>query len=172
MKALTKSIAQKLIESVEPAEQQAIEELASLGFRTTIREAARWRDAAPLQGVEEGIVPGTCYVAARTVTGKVKSISGATACECLEHARSFLDYQERRLAPEMRFVPMLDGSGAVPVEQRIAGDTEQTAARRAATERRIIGFASGVAELVDSHGDPMHEATQAAAHPTEKEQTR
>jgi hypothetical protein len=172
-KALTAEQADKIIPRVtreqarrEAAlrvrEEAALEELEELGFRIGLYEPRTFLEPDELRGIAGGWKVGTCYAVADSITGKRKTISAMSAVDALDQAKAFLHYQETRLSPELRFTIAKGESVAIPVVRRVAGDTAETAARRESTQRRILGFASGVAEVVDSHGDPIGEDNHAS----------
>jgi hypothetical protein len=146
-------------------EEHALEELREIGFRISLYEPRVYVEPDPLLGEAGGWKIGTCYVTAYSAAGKQKTISAMSAVDALRQAKAWLHYQESRLSPELRFViEKGDGPTAVPVQQRIAGDTAETAARH--TKRKVLAFDSGVAEVVDAHGTPLPEATHASQFAT------
>jgi len=121
-------------------------------------------EADPLRNIEEGWRAGTCVASVWSTDGRRKTLTGISAVQVLDDARSWLKYQRNLEAP-MRFEPVKGEQVAVPVFHKIGGDTAQTAARLAATERRLLSWESGRAELVDAHGAPIEE-TQASQYAT------
>lgn len=110
-------------------------------------------------------------------SGKRKYVSGISAVQALAQAQSWRTWQDGlKDDAANKFVPSVDNvSVAVPVIQRASGATAQEAERRANAERRIISFASGTPELVDSHGDLLGDTDNPASHyrgANEKETTR
>jgi hypothetical protein len=144
--------------SLAAREEHALEELAEIGFRVTLYEPREYVEPDELLGRKGGWKVGVCHAVVDSIAGKRKSISEQSAVAALAQARSWLRYQQERLSLELRFV-IAKENVAVPVLARAAGDAAETAARRAATERRVIDFdADGTAQVVDSHGDPITDA--------------
>jgi hypothetical protein len=144
-RALTKKQGEKIkLELLEQRENNALEELQELGFRISLYEQRRYVEEDPLLGTTGGWLPGTCYAVIDSVDGKRKNVSGTSAVEVLSNARGWLRYQETHFAPEDRFKPA-PNIVAVPVTQRIVGDTAETANRK--VTRRVIQLDS------DERGD-------------------
>lgn len=150
--------------ALKAREEAALQELQEVGFRVSLYEPRTFIEPDELRGVVGGWKVGTCYAVADSITGKRKTISAMSAVDALDQAKSFLHYQETRLPPDLRFTIAKGESVAVPVFQRVIGDTAQTRQRRENTERRIISFASGHAEKVDANGDPIGEDNHASQH--------
>jgi hypothetical protein len=150
--------------ALKAREDSALEELETLGFRIGLYEPRAYVEPDELRGVAGGWKVGCCYVVADSSTGKRKTVSGMSAVDALEQAKGWLHYQETHFRPEDRFEIVKGEVVAVPVLQRVAGDTAVTAARRDGTERRLVSFESGTAEVVDVHGTPMHESNRASQY--------
>jgi hypothetical protein len=150
---LTTRAARKQVQ-IEARENEALEELARIGFRVTLHAYGQHVEADELLGVEEHYRPGECYAVMYGVSGRRKSLSGASAVGVLAQARTWADWQSR-LKPDAagRFIPSTDNAPtADAVVPRAAGDTAEVALRRASTERRLLSFDSGTARHVDAHG--------------------
>ena len=161
-------------ELLEARESEALEELQKLGFRVSLHTMGRYADEADdLLGIPAGYRPGDCYAVMYSRNGKRKHVAGTSALEALGQAEAWWRWQQGLKADAAaKFVPSIDNeSVAEVVVQRVAGDTAEVAQRRANTERRIISHEGGTAHLVDSHGDSMHEATQASQYAMSKGDT-
>jgi hypothetical protein len=106
--------------------------------------------------------------------GKRKHVAGTSAVEALQAAQAWWKWQQglKEDAPN-RFIPSVDHE-FVPeafVTQRVVGDTAEVKQRRENTERRILSFDSGIAEVVDSHGEPMKHINQASQYAANEEHT-
>jgi hypothetical protein len=144
-------------------EEHALDELRELGFRIGLYEERKYVEPDPLVGEHGGWKTGVCYATAYSAAGKAKTISAMGAVDALKQAKAWAHYQETRLAPELRFViEKGDDSVAVPVIQRVVGDTAETKLRHENTERRLISFENGAAEVVDSHGESLGDISQAS----------
>jgi hypothetical protein len=135
-------------------EEAALEELQQLGFRLALYEPREYVDGDPLLGTEAHWKQGVCHAVADARDGRRKTLTGISALDALTQAKAWLRYQQERLSPEQRFVPLLAPPYAMRVTQRIAGDKAETELRRANTERRVIST-DGTPHLVDAHGDPI-----------------
>jgi hypothetical protein len=158
-------------ELLEARENEALEEIHKLGFRVTTHDMGRYVEADDLLGIKAGYIPGNCYAVMYARDGKRKHVAGGSAVEALQQAQAWWAWQQR-LGEDAanKFVPSIDNEPtAVPVRQEVGGSN-----RRREGERRIVSFASGTAEIVDAHGDPLPEATHASqfATPDQKETTR
>jgi len=152
--AIRKVTEKQSAERLQQREELALEELRELGFRISLYEPRELIQADPLRGIEEHWQQGCCHAIADSATGKRKSLSAISAVSALDQARSWLKYQQDRIAPEDRFV-IIHGGCAVPVRHQVGGDKATSEHRRQNTERRIVSFQSGHPALVDSHGDPL-----------------
>lgn len=148
--------------ALKAREDAALVELEEIGFRVGLYEPRTYVEPDELLGVAGGWKVGCCYVVADSTTGKRKTVSGMSAVDALEQAKGWLNYQKTHFRPEDRFEIVKGEVVAVPVLQRVVGDTNETNARRANGVRRILSFESGTAEVVDSHGDPIGEDNQAS----------
>lgn len=154
-------------EQLEAREGEALDELHKLGFRVTLHEMGRYVEADELLGVRAGYRPGTCYAVMYGRDGKRKHVSGRSALEALQQAQAWSRWQASlKDDAANKFVPSVDHEfvPAASVTQQVVGDTAETRMRRENTERRIISFASGTAEIVDSHGDPLGEGIHASQY--------
>ena len=150
---------------LEARETEALEELEKLGFRVTLHDMPSYVEEDILTGTRAGWKAGDCYAVIYARDGKRKHVAGGSAVEALTQAQAWKRWQDglKDDAPN-KFVPSLGGEQtAVPVTQRVAGDTAETAARRA-SKRRVLSFASGIAEVVDAHGTPIGEDNHASQY--------
>jgi hypothetical protein len=151
-------------------EEAALEELAELGLKVTIYLPRERREADPLLGIEEGWTQGEVYAVCYSADGRRRGFSGISAVQVLQDSQSWLRWQSN-VEPPMRFEIVSEPS-AFNVSHRIAGDTATTAARRAATERRLLNFDTGTAYLADAHGAPIEESRASQYPTTESESIR
>jgi hypothetical protein len=160
-------------ELLEARENEALEELHKLGFRVSLHTMGRYVEADDLLVIPAGYKPGDCYAVMYSRDGKRKHVAGSSALEALGQAQAWWRWQQGlNDDAAAKFVPSIDNASvAVPVTQRVAGDRAEVAARRAATERRLISFECGVAEVVDAHGTPMYEALKASQYATSEGDT-
>jgi hypothetical protein len=151
-------------------EESALEQLHELGFRVSLYEPSDWVDPDPLHGIAGGWRSGVCNAIAYAVDGRRKSLSGISAVQALDEARSWLRHQARLKddAPN-RFVLTNEDVPAVHVSQRIVGDKAETQRRRENTVRRVISFQSGIAEVVDAHSDPVGDTDSRASQYRERD---
>jgi hypothetical protein len=179
-KALTEEQADKILPRVkreqarlEARENEALEELHRLGFRVSLHTMGRYVEADDLLGIRAGYKPGNAYAVMYDRSGKRKHVAGTCALEALGQAQAWCRWQAGlKDDAAAKFFPSIDHEPvAVTVEQRVSGDSAQTRQRRENTERRIIGMAGGTAQLVDSHGDPIHEGNQASQYATSESET-
>lgn len=172
MRALSKEQADKIIPrskreqarneaSLKVREEAALKELEEIGFRIGLYEPRTFVEPDPLRGIEGGWKVGTCYVVADSVNAKRKTISAMSAVDALDQAKAWIHYQESRLSPELRFVIAKGESVATQVFHR-AGSNQVARERRDGSERRLISFQSGVAEVVDEQGTPTGEGNHAS----------
>jgi hypothetical protein len=154
-------------ERLEARENEALAELSALGFRVTLHEMGRYRVADDLLGISAGYVPGTAYAVMYAADGRRKHVSGGSAVEALQQAQAWWRWQEGlKDDAAAKFVPSVDHefTPAAVVQQRLSGDTATTRQRRENTERRILSFARGTAEVVDAHGEPIDVDDQTSQH--------
>lgn len=153
-------------EVLERRENEALEELHKLGFRVSLHEMGRYVEADDLLGIPAGYKRGECYAVMYAADGKRKHVSGSSAVEALQQARAWWHWQLGLKADAAnKFVPSVDHEPTAPVvSQRVSGDTAQTKLRRENAERRILSFQTGVAEVVDSHGEAIKEANRASQY--------
>jgi hypothetical protein len=139
---------------LEQREQFALESLRELGARIALYEPRTHVEADPLRDTREHITPGACVAIFESTMGKRKTVSTTTAVLALDEARSWIHYNQTRLAPDLRFEIAPNGS-AYLVRHQIVGDTATTERRRRETERRTLSL-EGTPHLVDAHGDPIN----------------
>lgn len=152
---------------LEARENEALEELDKLGFRVTLHEMGHYREADDLLGISAGFVSGTCYAVMYSRYGKRKHISGSSAVEALQQAHAWWRWQQGlKDDAAAKFFPSVDNefTPEAVVQHRVSGDTATTRQRRENIERRLVSFASGVAEVVDAHGDVITEANRASQY--------
>lgn len=152
---------------LEARENEALDELDKLGFRVTLHEMGHYREADDLLGISTGYVPGTCYAVMYSRDGKRKHVSGSSAVAALQQARAWWRWQQGlKDDAAAKFFPSVDHEVTPEafVQHRVSGDTAQTRQRRENTERRLVSFASGIAEVVDAHGDAITEANRASQY--------
>jgi hypothetical protein len=156
---------QRIAASIEDRESEALSELQKLGFRVTLHELPKQVDDDVLTGTYAGWTSGTCYAVVVDRAGKRKHVSGISAVDALAQAQSWSRWQAglKDDAPN-KFHPSSEDVPEMLVTHRVAGDTAETKQRRENTERRIIGFQSGTAAVVDAHGVPVGETTRASQH--------
>ena len=132
------------------------------GWTITLHEPRAYVEADPPRNVKEGWRAGVCSATIWSTDGRRKQLTGVSAVEVLDRAHSWLKWQSN-VEPPMRFEPVMNEFVAEPMRQQVAGDTAETRIRRENTERRIVSFASGTAELVDAHGDALSSEVNARA---------
>ena len=154
-KALSAALKQELIEA---RENEALDELHKLGFRVTLHTMGRYVEGDDLLGIVAGYKPGDCYAVMYGRDGKRKHVAGTSALDALQQAQSWWHWQlGLKDDAANKFVPSVDHEPTeATIVQRIAS-SEVTRRSHDGTERKILGFASVAAELVDQHGTPMHE---------------
>jgi hypothetical protein len=175
MKVLSEEQANKIVpakarkratkqEQLERRESVALEELRKLRFRVTLHELPRYDEADELLNQPARFVPGNCYAVLYGIDGKRKHVAGCSAVDALTQAQSWCRWQAglKDDAPN-KFVVTDDDVPELHVTHRPAGDTAETNQRRANTTRRILSFQSGVAEVVDAHGEPLGDVTSRAS---------
>jgi hypothetical protein len=140
---------------IEERENEALEQLRALGFRTTLHDLPKIVEGDELLATTEShFVPGNCYAVMYAVDGKRKHVSGISAVDALSQARTWWDFQQRlKDDSPQRFVPSAEFTPEARVSQSPAGDARTTKIRRANTERRVLSL-EGTPHLVDAHGDP------------------
>lgn len=152
-------------EALRKREHAALDELADLFLDITLYEPRTLVEPDPLRGIEGGWTTGVCHAIAYSLDGKRKTFSGVSAVHVLDSVRAWKKWNDS-LKPdaanrwEFSVEPV-----PVAVIQRPAGDTAETAARRANTERRVLSWESGAAQRVDAHGSPIEES-RASQYPT------
>jgi|SRR5579862_1905843 len=161
---------------LEARECEALDALHEIGFRVTVHEIGRYVETDELRGIKAGFKSGTCYAVMYSRDGKRKHVSGTSAVEALAQAEAWTRWQAglKDDAPN-KFVPSVDfDPTAVRVAHRVIGDAAETELRRKNTQRKLLSFQTGSAEVVDAHGTPIGEGNQASQYredETESEDT-
>jgi hypothetical protein len=144
--------------AIQAREEVALSELEKLGFRVTLHTLPHYVEEDFLLGTKAGLVNGDCYAVVYDRSGKRKHVSGISAVDALTQAQSWKRWQDSlKDDAAAKFHPSRSDVAEVAVTSRVAGDTAQTEQRRENTERRVLAFESGKAELVDAHGAPIEE---------------
>jgi hypothetical protein len=156
--------------AIEERENEALSELGALGFRVTLHELPHYLEADILTGHTAGWKNGTCYAVLYDRAGKRKHVSGISAVDALSQAQAWSRWQAgiKNDAPN-KFHPTNAAVPEATVTSRVAGDTAETKRRRASTERRVLSFQSGTAEVVDAHGEPVGDTTSRASQYRERD---
>lgn len=144
--------------AIQAREEDALSELEKLGFRVTLHTLPHYVGEDILLGTKAGWVNGDCYAVVYSRDGKRKHVSGISAVDALTQAQSWLRWQaglKDDAAAKFHRSPF--DVAEVLVTSRVAGDTAETEQKRTNTERRVLSWQSGTAEVVDAHGTPIEE---------------